>query len=161
MTGIHCSSKESVSRQLQYHMQLQRRSNVSFAANFHLASNAGDSPAVAKAVSLKRKKYGLIETLANVQAAGAGPQLRLKFVAGVMTHRCEMAGELVDSIEYCTGRYKAGLRVVPDVDGRAPAKAAASFRARFKQALCAQMVGGFGRQLLATSAMGLSVAVHS
>lgn len=161
VTGIHCSSKESASRQLRYHVQLQRRSNVSFAANFHLASNAGDSPAVAKAVSQKHKKYGLIETLANIQAAGAGPQLPLKFVAGVMTHRCEMATELVDSIEYCTGRYKAGLRVTPDIDGRTPARAAASFRARFKQALCAQMVAGFGRQLLATSAMGLSAAINA
>ena len=72
-----------------------------------------------------------------------------------------MAGELIDAIEYCTGRYKASFRVSPDIDGRTPAKAAASFRARFKHALCVQMAGGFGRQLLATSAMGLSAAVNA
>jgi hypothetical protein len=161
VTGVHDSTKDSINKQLAFHVQLQRRSQASFAASFSLASSAGDSPAVAKAVAGKHKRYGLIETLANIQAAGFGPQLPLKFVAGVVTHRGEMASELIDAIEYCTGRFKAGLRTCPDIDGHTPPRAAAAFRTRFKHALCVQIAGGFGRQLLATSAMGLSAAVSS
>ena len=146
-------------KQLKHHLALQKQNQAMFSANYHLAPAHPESPAVKAAVADKHKTYGLIETLANAQAFGSGPRVRLKFVAGVITHRCEMASELIDAIEYCTGRYKARLRVTPHIDGLTPAKAAANYRTQFKTDLCVQMAKGFGRQLLATVSMSLAAFV--
>lgn len=158
VTGVHDTTKYNTKKQFKYHVALQRRTNGVFVSNHHLASNKGDSPAVDLAVKLKRKKYGLIESLANIQAAGFGPALPLKFVAAVITHRCEMASEFINFIEYCVGRYKSRLRITPDIDGNSPAKAGALFRGQFKTDICVQVAKGFGQQLLATVNMSLSAS---
>jgi hypothetical protein len=107
----------------------------------------------------KTKIYGIIESLANIQAEGFGPELPMKFVPAVITHRGEFGTQFMDAIEYCVLRYKAFLRVTPHIDGLTPARAAADYRRQFKTDLCVQMAKGFGRQLLSTVSMSLSAAV--
>lgn len=160
-TGIHDSTKDLIGKQLDYHLRLHQHNSHAFASGYELASNAGNSPIVENAAKIKHKRYGLIADLANIGASGRGPQIKMKFVAAAITHRCEMAEELINTIEHITGRYKASLFAFPDIDGRTPARAAASFRSRFKTALCVQIARGFGRQLRATAAMSLSAAAHS
>ena len=111
-----------------------------------------------KAVKKKRDIYGLIESLANLQDSKFSTRQKTKFVAAIMTHRCEMSRELIDAIEYCTNRYKSSLRVTPHIDGLTPSVAGSVYRSQFKTDLCVQMVSGFGRQLLATASMSLAAA---
>jgi hypothetical protein len=160
ITSINCTTKGNVNKQADYHVKLQQKDHSIFHSTHALASRVMDSPAVLVAEKIKHKKYGLIETLANLQALGAGPSLPLKFIAAVITHRCEFSAEFINYIEACTGRYKNNLKLVPDIDGRTPAKAAMVFRSRFMLALCVQMARGFGHQLIATAAMSLSASVN-
>ena len=112
-----------------------------------------------KAVKKKHDVYGLIETLGNVAASKFDSRQKLKFVAAFMTHRYEMSRDLINTIEYCTNRYKASLRVSPHIDGLTPSAAGAIYRNQFKTDLCVQMVSGFGRQLLSTANMSFAAAV--
>ena len=109
-----------------------------------------------KAVKKKHDVYGLIETLGNVAASKFDSRQKLKFVAAFMTHRYEMSRDLINTIEYCTNRYKASLRVSPHIDGLTPSAAGAIYRNQFKTDLCVQMVSGFGRQLLSTANMSFA-----
>jgi hypothetical protein len=160
VTGIGDDTVATVNKQLSYHLGLQKQTDKLFATNYHLAPTAGqDSPVIKVAARNKKKIYGLIETLANIQASGFGPELPLKFVPAVITHRGEMGTDFLSSIEYCANRYKASLRVTPHIDGLTPAKGASNYRRQFKNDLCVQMAKGFGRQLLATVSMSLSASV--
>ena len=159
VSGVSDSTVANIGPQLSKHLALQSKSFRAFTSNFHLGANTDDFPAIMKAVKKKNDIYSLIDSLANLQATKFGSQLKFKFVAGIMTHRCEMSKDLINTIEYCTNRYKASLRVSPHVDGLSPSAAGSIYRAQFKTDLCVQMVRGFGRQLLATSSMSFSAAV--
>ena len=159
-TGIGDDTIASVNRQLSYHLALQKKTDKLFATNYHLApANNEDTPVVKIAAKNKTKIYGLIETLANIQAEGFGPERPMNFVPAVITHRGELGSAFIKTIEHCVLRYKASLRVTPHIDGLTPAKGAACYRRQFKTDLCVQMAKGFGRQLLATVSMSLSAAV--
>ena len=73
-------------------------------------------------------------------------QFRAKFVAGVVTHRGELAGELIDLIQNCAGRlilYKQ--RDLENIDG--DTQAAARFRSGFKKDIYIAL--GWAGQLVA------------
>ena len=142
------------------HIRLLEKNVSAFNSNHHLAADNQDFPAVASAVRTKNKLYDLIPKLANIQAR-FGTLPRLKFVPAVVTHRCEMSRDLLDSIEYCTSRYKASLRISPHIDGLTPSVAGSRFRAQFKNDISVQMVSGFGKQLLATVSMSFAASFSS
>ena len=71
-------------------------------------------------------------------------------VAAVVSHRGELAGELIDLIENFTGRYKANLRVVGDIDGLTPSQGAARYRDDFKASIFVALVRGWGQQISST-----------
>ena len=69
-----------------------------------------------------------------------------------------MSRDLLDSIEYCTNRFKASLRNTPHIDGLTPSVAGSRYRAQFKNDLSVQMVRGFGKQLLATTSISFAAS---
>lgn len=160
VTGKHCTAKADIKAQIKSHIRLLEKNVSAFNSNHHLAADNQDFPAVASAVRTKNKLYDLIPKLANIQAR-FGTLPRLKFVPAVVTHRCEMSRDLLDSIEYCTGRYKASLRISPHIDGLTPSVAGSRFRAQFKNDISVQMVSGFGKQLLATVSMSFAASFSS
>ena len=160
-TAIHPTPKDLGKQQLKFHLETQKRSNKAFTDSYRVVSNARDSPVVRAAVKLKHKTYGLIETLANVQAAGFGASRPVKFVAAAITHQGEMSSEFLNLVTKAVGRYRSSLRLHPDIDGNTAAKAASIYRGSFKGAVCAQMARGFGRQLLATAGMSLAASISS
>ena len=160
-TAIHPTPKDLGKKQLKFLLETQKRSNNAFNANYRVVSNTRDSPVVQAAVKLKHKTYGLIETLANVQAAGFGASRPVKLVAAAVTHQGEMSNEFLNLITKAVGRYRSNLRLYPDIDGNTASKAATIYRSSFKGAVCAQMARGFGRQLLATAGMSLAASISS
>ena len=115
-------------------------------------SNARDSPVVQAAVKLKHKTYGLIETLANVQAAGFGASRPVKFVAAAITHQGEMSNEFLNLVTKAVGRYRNSLRLHPDIDGNTAAKAASIYIGVLLRVRCVrkwlEALGGSCLQLL-------------
>ena len=106
------------------------------------------------AVANKHKKYRVVETLANMQAAAFQNSKPLKFVAGVLTHQGEFSSEFFDFIRLCAFKFKSLKFVSPDLCGFTPSQASARFLSDFKNAIYCSLANGFGRQLVVSAAVG-------
>ena len=106
-----------------------------------------NGPRVTRAVKDKHQRYGILVDIINAQVVLGTTALPAKFVAGAMSHRGELASELIDLIEYFAGRVKGEERGRIHLDGLTPAQASAKFRAGFKTRLFTGMATGWGRQM--------------
>lgn len=119
------------------------------AAGLHPIARSQNLPAITDAVKEKHARYGVIEKIVNLRhKAGIAPA-PAKFVAAAISHRGEMAGELIDLIECLTKRAKAASLRSSSLLGLSPSRTAADFRSGLKDRLMVNLASGWGRQLLA------------
>jgi len=152
-SGIHTSSSGVRNQQYNDLVAHQIREAALLKTGL-IASDDGETYACRKAVQRKHRKYDIIQTLANIQASAYGVSRPLTFIAAIITHRGELSSELMNFVSSCTARFKALKKLSPAMCGLTPSQAAAKYRSDLKTALYCQMARGWGRQLVATRAMG-------
>ena len=119
------------------------------AAGLQPVARSQNLPAIAEAVRQKHARYGVIEKIVNLRhKAGIAPT-PARFVAAAISHRGELAGELIDLIECLTKRAKAASLRSPNLLGLSPSQTAAAFRSGLKDRLMVNLASGWGRQLIA------------
>jgi hypothetical protein len=144
----HITSTTAIDSSYSFHRKIIEQERKDFFLNIPTPTNV-QTPQVAKVVKAKGEKYGLLEKLMNIEAAVNGTA-KTVFVAGVVTHRGEMAGGLIDMFEGVTLKYRSFQRQTDNLDGYTPARAAALFRSSFKSSIFVALTKGWGMQLLAT-----------
>jgi hypothetical protein len=103
---------------------------------------------VAQATALKVKKYDVLRRLINLQRTLGHKSKPCRVVPAVVSHRGELASELIDLVERSAGRVKSAAIKSPNrVDGLTPVQAAAKFRSAFMTRIFVALVKGWGSQL--------------
>jgi hypothetical protein len=107
------------------------------------------SPAVAKTVDKKNKVYAQLKKIANLQMENGSRRAGFEFYPTVTSHMGEFSHGVFVLMTWLTDRYRASLKLEgPRDDGQPPSLLLANFRKRFKDALAASIVKGWGGALL-------------
>lgn len=149
VTVRHSTAKRSLSASHTKLMNEQITERMLSAAGLHPIARSQNLPAIAAAVKEKHERYGVIEKIVNMRhKAGIAPA-PARFVAAAISHRGEMAGELIDMIERLTMRAKTASLRSSSLLGLSPSQTTAVFRSGLKDRLMVNIASGWGRQLLA------------
>ena len=149
MTARHSTTKKHLASTHAKLLKEQILERLLTAAGLHPIARSQNLPAIADAVKEKHARYGVIEKVVNMRHKAGLVPAPAKFVAAAISHRGEMAGELIDMIECLAKRAKAVSLRSPDLLGRSPSRVAADFRSGLKDRLMVNVASGWGRQLLA------------
>ena len=123
--------------QLEWHKELQEGERKARARGAPPPKNTKQpSKAMLGRVAHKHSKYAPITNLAAIMNLQRKRQRKLRMVAAVASHSGELAGDFINLIEWVTKHYK---RLVTKgrvgYNGLPPARRAAEFRGRFKNAV--------------------------
>jgi hypothetical protein len=107
------------------------------------------SPVVAKTVDKKNKTCAQLKKIANLQMESGTRTAAFEFHPTVTTHMGEFSHCIFALMAWLTDRHRASLKLEgPRDDGLPPSILLANFRKRFKDALAASIVSGWGGALL-------------
>ena len=149
VTARHSTTKKHLASTHAKLLKEQSLERLLTAAGLHPIARSQNLPAIADAVKEKHARYGVIEKVVNMRHKAGLVPAPAKFVAAAISHRGELAGELIDMIECLAKRAKAVSLRSPDLLGRSPSRVAADFRSGLKDRLMVNVASGWGRQLLA------------
>ena len=105
-TAAHTTSTGALPGALKHHQSVLGEERANYRLGIIEMVEAIQPPTVLKKVKEKNSTCELIVTLVNLQEVMHNVPFSADFVAGVVTHRGELAGELFDQIQNCTGRYE-------------------------------------------------------
>ena len=108
------------------------------------------SPVVAEACKAKVDRYDRMRQIAVSQHAAGKRPFKPSFYAAIMSHAGEFSPDLILLVELFTKKFDNLCKSDPRHDGISRARRTGDYRCRFKDALIATGLTGFGRMLNAT-----------
>ena len=108
------------------------------------------SPVIAEACKAKVDRYDRMRQIAIAQCTAGKRPFKPSFYAAIVSHAGEFSPDLILLVELFTKKFDNLCKSDPRHDGISRARRTGDYRCRFKDALIATVLTGFGRMLNAT-----------
>ena len=147
---VHSTRNSSIGQVFNWTKRLTAAENDAVGARAMSAMAREASPVVAEACKAKVDRYDRMRQIAVSQHAAGKRPFKPSFYAAIMSHAGEFSPDLILLVELFTKKFDNLCKSDPRHDGISRARRTGDYRCRFKDALIATGLTGFGRMLNAT-----------